>query len=135
MSAEAARLRYLTDRVSTATPAALIVMLYDRLALDIEMAATAQFEGDRIAAAAALAHAQRVVTELLTSLDQTVWTGAADLADLYHYLLLELINARSYRNPARVRALGAIVAGLRSAWQQAGSELAATTAAPLSRVG
>ncbi len=121
--------------MSTASPAALIVMLYDRLALDIEVAATAQVDGDRIACATALAHAQRVVTELLTSLDQTVWTGAADLADLYRYLLLELDQRPQLsRTRAKVRALGAIVADLRSAWQRGRRlELAATSRGPARR--
>jgi flagellar secretion chaperone FliS len=122
----AARMRYLADQVSTASPAALIVMLYDRLSLDIEVAATARDAADPIAAALALSHGQQIVTELLTSLDRTVWTGAEDLADLYRYLLMGLIEARTAPDARRLRALGVIVGDLRSAWSQAATALTAT---------
>lgn len=123
MSALAARARYLADQVSTASPAALIVMLYDRLGLDIELAAAAQDDDDRMAAAHALAHGQRVVTELLSSLDRSAWSGADDLAALYRYVLLGLIDARTTPDPQRLRGLGVIVADLRSAWQAASAEV------------
>ncbi len=38
MSAAALRARYLGDAVATASPQQLLVMLYDRLALDLERA-------------------------------------------------------------------------------------------------
>ncbi len=119
MSAVAARRRYLADQVSTASPAALIVMLYDRLALDLEVATTAYAAGQPLEAGLALSHAQRIVGELLTSLDPTAWTGAADLAALYRYLLDGLITARAAGHPAALRGLAAIVASLRAAWAQA----------------
>ncbi len=87
MSAQAARLRYLTDKVSTATPAQLIVMLYDRLGVDIERAASAQVEGDLAGVSAALLHAQQIVSELRASLDTSAWSGAENLASLYQYML------------------------------------------------
>jgi len=135
MSAQAAKLRYLADRVNTASPAALVVLLYDRLALDIEIATAAQSDGDPIAAAVALSHAQRIVTELLTSLDRSAWVGADDLAALYRYLLMGLIDARTSPETDQLRPLGVIVAQLGSAWRAAEVELAGQQPSGLSRVG
>jgi flagellar secretion chaperone FliS len=122
VSAQVARLRYLADQVNTASAGGLIVLLYDRLGLDIEVAAAAQADGDLIAASGALSHAQRVVTELFTSLDTSTWSGGDNLAALYQYLLLNLINARTAPDQARLRGLGEIVSSLRAAWQQAVAE-------------
>lgn len=140
MSAAAARLRYLTDQVNTASPAALIVLLYDRLSLDIDVAVAGQAEGDVVAAATALAHGQRIVTELLTSLDIADWSGGEDLAALYRYLLLGLIDARTTTDPRHLAQLGKIVADLRSAWHGAAVQLASGAAeksadAAIARVG
>ncbi len=131
MSTDPARLRYLADAVATATPAQRIVMLYDRLGLDIERAAAVA--GVPFAPGTHLRHAQRIVAELMTSLDTSAWSGAEDLASLYGYLLRELISANAEPDAIRLRAAGRIVADLRSSWFAAGQELA-ETAAPAPRV-
>ncbi|MCU1659904.1 MAG: Flagellar protein FliS, partial [Pseudonocardiales bacterium] len=84
MAADDARARYLRDRVLTATPAQRVVMLYDRLALDLGLASTvaasavgisavgtSAVDTDRHAVAAHLSHALEVVAELHASLDLT----------------------------------------------------------------
>jgi flagellar protein FliS len=129
MTSQDARLRYLADRVSTATPAALIVMLYDRLGVDIELAAAAQDAGDPAAASGPLRHAQQILAELLTSLDTAAWSGGDDLAALYRYLLMGLIAAKSTPDPSALRGFGTIVTELRSAWHGAALELAAAGSA------
>jgi flagellar protein FliS len=123
VSAPAARQRYLADKVNTATPAQLIVMLYDRLTVDIERAATAQSAGDLAAGSAPLLHAQQIVTELHSSLNVSVWAGGEQLASLYVYILLEIIGVHGTPDPERLRAVGQIVLDLRSAWSQAAEQL------------
>src|SRR4051812_26264998 len=93
MTSPALRARYLTDSVTTASPAQLLVMLYDRLVLDVVRAEAALRAGDRDAAAHQLMHAQDIVIELRTTLDTSTWTGASGLAQLYAFLLAELISA------------------------------------------
>ncbi|MEO6503726.1 MAG: flagellar export chaperone FliS [Jatrophihabitantaceae bacterium] len=122
MPADAARARYLADAVATATPARLIVLLYDRLWLDIQRAQAAQDSGDA-AARNHLQHAQQIVAELLGSLDVNAWSGAADLASLYSYLLRELIGEVLEPRPGRLAAATKIVSDLRSSWQQAEAQL------------
>jgi flagellar protein FliS len=120
--ADLARARYLADAVATASPAQRIVLLYDRLWLDIQRAQAAQDCGE-VSARDHLQHAQQIVAELLGSLDVTAWSGAADLASLYSYLLRELIGEVIEPLPGRLAAATRIVSDLRLSWQQAEAQL------------
>lgn len=122
MPADPARARYLADAVATATPARRIVLLYDRLWLDIQRAQAAQDCGD-LSARDHLQHAQQILAELLGSLDVSAWSGAADLAGLYSYLLRELIAEVVEPRPGRLAAVTRIVSTLRESWQQAEAQL------------
>jgi flagellar protein FliS len=124
MSAAALRARYLGDKVSTASPQQLLVMLYDRLALDLERAQTALAEEDRSEANTQLQHAQEIVIELRSSLDLSAWDGAPRLAALYAWLLTELIAANVKGDSRRVTDCRRIVEPLRDAWREAAVSLA-----------
>lgn len=132
MPAADARARYLADAVATATPAKRIVLLYDRLWLDIQRAQAAL---DSTASADPtgrdhLQHAQQIVAELLGSLDTAAWSGAADLASLYGFLLSELIGEGLESRPGRLATASRIVADLRASWQQAEEQLSDGAAGP-----
>ena len=122
MPADPARARYLADAVATATPARRIVLLYDRLWLDIQRAQAAQDCGDP-SARDHLQHAQQILAELLGSLDVSAWSGAADLA-----VAVLLPAARADRRGDRAAA-GPAGGGhqdrlhLRESWQQAEAQL------------
>ena len=122
MAGDDVRARYLRDRVMTATPAQRVVMLYDRLGLDLTRASEAE---DSYAAGQHLSHAMEVVAELRASLDVTAGGPAENLAAIYGYLLGELVGARGGET-ARLAPVRGIVSGLRTAWAQA-SELVATS--------
>jgi flagellar protein FliS len=129
MPAADARARYLADAVATATPAKRIVLLYDRLWLDIQRAqaaldATAAIDPTGPAGRDHLQHAQQIVAELLGSLNLTAWSGAADLAALYGFLLRELMDEAMASRPGRLAGVSRIVADLRASWQQAEEQLA-----------
>ena len=127
MSAAAAlRARYMGDTVATASPQQLLVMLYDRLALDLERAQTALATGDHAEASRQLLHAQDIVTELQSSLRVDVWEGGPRLAALYAWLSTELVNANVKRDGNRVRSCLQVVEPLRDAWRQAAASLAST---------
>ena len=107
MSAASLRARYLGDSVATASPQQLLVMLYDRLALDLERAELAVSDGDRARANEELLHAQEIVLELLASLQVDVWEGGPRLAALYDWLVSELIQAQPEgRRPPGPRTAG-----------------------------
>jgi flagellar secretion chaperone FliS len=133
MPAADARARYLADAVATATPARRIVLLYDRLWLDIQRAQAAldlTASADAAAGRDHLQHAQQIVAELLGSLDTAAWSGAADLAALYGYLLSELIGEGIEARPGRLATVSRIVADLRASWQQAEERLSDGAAGP-----
>ena len=68
MDADIRRQRYVGDAISTASPAKLVTMLYDRLVRDLQVAEAALSTRDLAAANANLTHAQEIVFELRSSL-------------------------------------------------------------------
>ncbi|WP_067473351.1 flagellar export chaperone FliS [Actinomadura hibisca] len=134
MNSPSLRNRYLTDTVATASPAQLVVMLYDRLVLDLVKAEEALLAGDREDASARLQHAQDIVIELRASLDVAAgWDGAAGLAELYGFLLTTLIQANVRADAALAVTCRGLVEPLRDAWRAAAAEAGA--AGPAARVG
>ena len=124
------RNRYLQDSIDTASPGKLLVMLYDRLVLDLAQGEEALRAGDRDAAADRITHAQEIILELRTTLDLDAWAGASGLAGLYGFLLTELIQANIKRDADKVASCRGIVEPLRDAWRQAAA-LATTGPAPV----
>jgi flagellar protein FliS len=125
MSTAAVRARYVTNSISTASPQQLLVMLYDRLALDLERAEDALVAQDREAAHHQLVHAQQIVLELRASLKVELWDGGPRLAALYAWLVGELIQANLKGDVRRVRDCRKVVEPLRDAWREAAASLAA----------
>jgi flagellar secretion chaperone FliS len=128
MSAASLRARYVGDAVTTASPQRLLVMLYDRLALDLERAQAALAEGDRQEASGQLQHAQDIVLELRSSLQVDAWEGGPRLAALYTWLISELVQANVKADRNRVASCRQVVEPLRDAWRQAAVTLAASPA-------
>ena len=125
MSSPALRDRYLADSINPASPGKLLVMLYDRLVLDLAQAEEALRAEDRERAADRLTHAQEIILELRTTLDLDAWDGAPGLANLYGFLLTELIGANVRRDADRVAACRGLVEPLRDAWREAAAQAAA----------
>ncbi|AEV88779.1 flagellar biosynthesis protein FliS [Actinoplanes sp. SE50] len=119
MTAAHLRDRYLQDSINTASPARLLVMLYDRLILDLTQGEEALREGDRDAAHERITHAQEIVLELRVTLDLEAWDGAPGLANLYGFILTELIGANIAKSPERVAGCRTLLEPLRDAWREA----------------
>jgi flagellar secretion chaperone FliS len=119
MTSPALRDRYLADSVNTASPGKLLVMLYDRLVLDLIQGEEAMRAGDRERSGERLTHAQEIILELRTTLDLDAWSGAPGLANLYGYLLTELIGANVGRDADRIATCRGLVEPLRDAWREA----------------
>jgi flagellar secretion chaperone FliS len=128
MSTASLRARYLSDRVATASPQQLLVMLYDRLALDLERGEDLLVRGERQAAGEQIQHAQEIILELRATLKVELWEGGPRLAALYAWLLQELIQANLKGDVRRVRDCRKVVEPLRDAWREAAASLAAKTA-------
>jgi flagellar protein FliS len=125
MTAPHLRDRYLQDSVSTASPGKLLLMLYDRLVLDLIKGEEALRSDEREKANDLLNHAQEIVLELRVSLDVEAWSGAPGLASLYGFLLMELIGANIARDPDRVAGCRVLVEPLRDAWREAAASAVA----------
>jgi len=128
MSAATLRNRYLGDSISTASPQRLLVMLYDRLALDLERAEAALSAGDRAQGNELLQHAQEIVLELHSSLQVDSWEGGPRLSALYTWLHGELVRANVKGDLRRVGDCRKIVEPLRDAWTEAAASLASSPA-------
>lgn len=114
-----ARNAYVTSSVQTASPSRLLVMLFERLARDVEQAATAQESGDHATAGPSLLHAQEILLELMTSLRHDVWDGAERLASIYGWLHHELVRANTTRDAAITRDCQRLIDPLVETWREA----------------
>jgi flagellar secretion chaperone FliS len=119
MTSPAMRARYLADSVNTASPARLLVMLYERLVLDLSQAEVAMKGGKREEGGEKLMHAQEIVLELRATLDEDVWDGASGLAQIYEFVVNELISANIKADVNRIVACRSLIEPLLDAWRQA----------------
>src|SRR4051812_43137164 len=119
MSTASLRARYLGNGIATASPQQLLVMLYDRLALDLERAQEFLTQGNREAASEQIQHAQEIIIELRATLKVEVWDGGPRLAALYNWLLTELIQANIKGDLRRIGDCRKVVEPLRDAWREA----------------
>lgn len=133
-SLDRAKQQYLEQQVASATPERLLTLLYDRLLVDIDRAASSQEAQDWSAAGTHLTHAQWIVSELNGSLTD-VWDGAAELRGVYTYLTGRLITANISHDRAATTECRDLVVPLREAWHAAAAALAPASAAPVSALG
>jgi flagellar protein FliS len=112
------RSRYITDAVDTVSPGKLVVMLYDRLALDLHRAHDALLNADIGGAHHLLVHAQDIVAELQSSLDVEKWPAGRSLVDIYAFLQEQLVHANVRKSAATVRSCIELVEPLREAWYE-----------------
>ena len=113
------RAAYVGQMVNTASPARLLVLLYDRLLLDVRRAIEAQSVADHNAAGQHLIHAQEIVLELNSSLRHDVWDGAHRLAAIYAWLHTELVRANVQRSQTLTEGCLEVLEPLAEAWREA----------------
>jgi flagellar protein FliS len=118
------RSRYLATQVATAGPARLLTMLFDRLMLDVERAESSLLTGQRPQATQQLAHAQDIVSELISTLDTGSWDGGPGLLSIYQFLYSSLVEASMKGSPEQTLACRDLIAPLRDAWHEAAAGLA-----------
>jgi flagellar secretion chaperone FliS len=111
--------KYRSRAIQTAPGPQLLVMLYDRLAVDVDIATQSLDAQDYLATNERLQHAQRIVRMLRSSLEPDGFAGGRDLLALYDFLLGHLVEANLRKDPDLVRECARIIAPLREAWQQA----------------
>lgn len=115
---------YMDASVATASPARLLVMLCDRLVLDLTRGLEAQQNRDIDTAHRELLHAQEIVLELRCSLRTTDWEGGPGLASLYDFLHLELVRANVTKDPRVTEGCLGLVVDLAATWREAAMQAA-----------
>lgn len=119
-----ARAAYLDASVATASPARLLVMLFDRLVLDVQRGLDAQRRGDLEDTNKHLTHAQDILLELSSSLRPDQFKGGYDLAALYSFLHRQLVMANMRKDASITDEVLTLVTDLCDAWRQAALQCA-----------
>ena len=110
--------RYLVEKVSTASPAELIGMLYDAAVVAMQAAQASAEAGQVNDTHRHLVRAQNIVGELRCSLDLSVGEIAANLDALYEFLGRRLIEANLKKDPAIVAECLHVFTPLRDGWNE-----------------
>ncbi len=110
---------YMENAVATASPQRLLVMLYDRLLLDLQRGRDAQRAGNLPEAHAQLVHAQEIVIHLRSTLRVDAWDGGPGLASLYDWLHTQLIKANVAKDAELTEGCLSVVLDLAEAWRTA----------------
>jgi len=127
--------RYLETAVETASPARLIVMLYDGAIRFINEAAYAMQQRDYETQNAKLQRAQKILAELISSLDFDKGGEIAEnLFRLYTYMYNQLVEANINDNLDRLEHVIDLLSELREAWDAIATESEAQTVTPTARV-
>jgi flagellar secretion chaperone FliS len=110
---------YQNQAVQTADGPHLLVMLCDRLSVDIARAEVALEEGDNKGANEHLQHAQRIVRMLRNALNPVGFAGAGELMSVYVFLEGHLVQANLEKDAALVRECADLVRPIHEAWRKA----------------
>lgn len=118
---------YQRVRITTASPAELVVLLFDGLAKFVSHAADALRDERFGDAGRSFERAQELIGHLRESLDERVSaTFVASMDRTYLLWMKSLAKAQVERDADAVEAIGAQVLELAAAWRQAAEEVASS---------
>ena len=123
---------YRDHAVTTASPARLVVLVFERLVLDMDRALVAMEAG--LNPSAHLIHAQELMVALLDALDTSAWEQGPRLAGVYAYVHRTLVSANVDKDPSLVRECLALITPLKEAWTQAAASAGEIQAARITSV-
>jgi flagellar protein FliS len=127
--------RYLETAVETASPARLIVMLYDGAIRFINEAAYAMQQRDYETQNTKLQRAQKILAELISSLDFDKGGEIAEnLFRLYTYMYNQLVEANINDDTARLEHVVGLLCEIREAWDTIATESETQVALPAAKV-
>jgi flagellar protein FliS len=96
-----------------------VVMLFDRLDLDLRSADAAFASGAIKEVSDRLIHAQEIILTLRDTLQSDVWDGAPRLLALYDHLHGELVGANLDKDRVRAAAAATLLGQIGQAWRDA----------------
>ncbi|MCX7993125.1 MAG: flagellar export chaperone FliS, partial [Fimbriimonadales bacterium] len=118
-----------------ASPARLIVMLYDGAIRFINEAVYAMRQRDYETQNARLQRAQKILAELISSLDfEKGGEVAENLFRLYTYMYNQLVEANLQDSHERLEHVVDLLANLREAWDTIATESEAQVCVPTAKV-
>lgn len=121
--ASKAHLHYRRMQVESASPARLILLLYDGAVRKLNQAIEQQEMGRREEFHSHVVRVQKIVTELFSALDMEKGGDVAqNLSRLYDYMIRQLALALIQVNTERVLEVRALLEELREGWQGAVEE-------------
>jgi len=123
------RKRYLREAVETATPAERLVMIYDRLCVDLSRAATGFEQHDWYLVNEALVHAQNIILTLASTLDTESWPAGRELLQLYNFWHCELVRVNLEKDASGLVPVTNMVRQLAEAWRTAADGMRETASA------
>ena len=123
---------YRDHSITTASPARLVVLVFERLTLDLERALAALELG--IHPHPHLVHAQELLMALLSGLDTNAWEHAHRLGSIYVSVHQSLITANINKNPVLITECLEIITGLKDAWVHAETQAGELSASRTLRV-
>lgn len=108
---------YKTAQVTTASPAKVVVMLYDQIFACCRDGAAAIRGGDRATAGAKISRAHAILELLATSIDPTHDRALAEnLWALYGYSMERALHANLHQEPEALEEIQRVLTPLRDAW-------------------
>lgn len=117
---------YRDMELRSASPERLVVFVFEQLVINLERARLAMEHQDVEQRVIALRRARGLVSELLATLDfERGGTIATQLADLYQYLLYELVDLGQRGDISTLRKLVGIVTSLRDGFAAAATQVVA----------
>jgi flagellar protein FliS len=117
---------YREMEVTIASPEKLVVFVFEQLVVNLERARIAMERNDLELRVTALRRARGLVGELLATLDFEKGGALANqLADLYQYMLYELVDIGQREDIVTLRKLVNVASNLRDGFKGAAEQLAA----------
>lgn len=108
---------YKQQKILTANPIELIILLYDGCIKQLKIATLAVEEKDYERANESMQKAQRIMMELLNSLDLR-YSIAKDLMMLYEFLIRQIMDGNASKNAQKLVDVIRILGELRESWAQ-----------------
>jgi flagellar protein FliS len=114
--------RILVEQVQLATPAERLLMIWERLVLNLGQARDAMGAGEHENANTALISAQQILVILSGTLDHS-WEGAASVDALYRWCWEKLVTANVGWDKSALDEAAGVLSQLYDAWCKAAEEV------------
>ncbi len=111
--------RYRETDINSMSSEKMIVLLYERIATDLQAAGKAIDGGDRIEMAKQVNHAQRIISELRSALDHSIGGEISqNLDSLYDYMFHQTLEVLVDQDPKHLQNCLQVLDPLLDAWRQ-----------------